>query len=80
MLFFEKDYGIGNLSVGRDDIVSKMLSFEVARIYFFRRAREFFFPGGGILKLKLADFLRFIDRFLMHFFENFKITGKVKSI
>ena len=79
MLFFEKDYGIGNLSVGRDDIVSKMLSFEVARIYF-SGEQESFFPGGGILKLKLADFLRFIDRFLMHFFENFKITGKVKSI
>ena len=80
MLFFEKDYGIGNLSVGRDDIVSKMLSFEIAVVFFFRRAIEFFFPAGGILKLMLADFLRFIDRFLMHFFENFKITGKVKSI
>ena len=40
MLFFEKDYGIGNLSVGRDDIVSKMLSFEVARIYFFLGEQE----------------------------------------
>ena len=57
-----------------------MLSFEIAVVFVFRRAIEFFFPGGGILKLKLADFLRFIDRFLMHFFENFKITGKVKSI
>ena len=40
MLFLEKDDRIGNLSVGRDDIVSKMFSFEVTRSSFFKESKR----------------------------------------
>ena len=38
--FFEKDYQIGNLFVGRDDIVSKVFIFKVASISYFLGEQE----------------------------------------